>query len=85
MLTFKSLEQGKAAVQGIRRENQDIPIIVRCQDTQHTQELLSLGADYVFPELLESSLLIVQQVLSVLSIDPKHIDSQLAAYRSDND
>lgn len=85
VLTFKSLEQGKAAVQGIRRENQNIPIIVRCQDTQHIQELLSLGADYVFPELLESSLLIVQQVLSVLSIDPKHIDSQVAAFRSDND
>jgi CPA2 family monovalent cation:H+ antiporter-2 len=84
VLTFKSLEQGKTAVQGIRKENQDIPIVVRCQDTQHTQELLALGANYVFPELLESSLLIVQQVLSLLSIDAKQIDSQILDFRDSN-
>ncbi len=85
VLTFKSLEQGKATVKAIRKENQDIPIVVRCQDVQHTEELLSLGADYVFPELLESSLAIVQQVLSLLSIDAKRIDAQVSAYRNGSD
>lgn len=84
VLTFKSLEQGKAAVQGIRKENADIPIVVRCQETQHTEELLSLGANYVFPELLESSLLIVQQVLSILKVDAERIDSQIFDFRSNN-
>jgi K+:H+ antiporter len=84
VLTFKSLEQGRAAIKGVRKENQDIPIIVRCQDTHHTEELLSLGANYVFPELLESSLLIVQQVLSLLSIDSASIDSQVLEYRDDH-
>lgn len=85
VLTFKSLEQGKATVKAIRKENQDIPIVVRCQDVQHTEELLALGADYVFPELLESSLAIVQQVLSLLSIDAKRIDAQVSAYRNGSD
>lgn len=84
VLTFKSLEQGKATIKGIRKENQEIPIVVRCQDTHHTQELLSLGANYVFPELLESSLLIVQQVLSLLSIEPARIDSQVSEYRDNH-
>lgn len=84
VLTFKSLEQGKAAVQGIRKENQDITIVVRCQETQHSEELLFLGADYVYPELFESSLVIVQQVLSLLAIDSKRIGSQITDYRDDH-
>lgn len=84
VLTFKSLEQGKAAVQGIRKENANIPIVVRCQETQHTEELLSLGANYVFPELLESSLLIVHQVLSILNVEAERIDSQIFDFRDSN-
>ncbi|MEX0963512.1 MAG: cation:proton antiporter [Pseudohongiellaceae bacterium] len=81
VLTFKSLQQGKATVQGIRKVNPDIPIIVRCQESQHSKQLLALGANYVFPELFESSLVIVHQILSLLAIDPKRIDSQISDYR----
>lgn len=84
VLTFKSLEQGKTVVEGIRKQNQDIPIVVRCQDMEHTEELLSLGASYVFPELLESSLLIVQQILSLLKVDAERIDSQIFEFRDSN-
>jgi monovalent cation:H+ antiporter-2, CPA2 family len=81
VLTFKSLEQGKAAVQGIRQHNADIPIVVRCQENAYFQELISVGANHVFPELLESSLLITRQVLEILGVEGNHIESQISNYR----
>jgi len=80
VLTFKSLEEGKAAIMHIRERNSEIPIIVRCQDHQHYAELISLGADEVFPEVLESSLMITRQVLNMLAIDQGSIEEQLNSY-----
>lgn len=80
VLTFKSLQEGKAAISHIRERNQDIPIIVRCQDHKHYDELISLGANEVFPEVLESSLMITRQVLSLLKIDHSTIEEQLGSY-----
>jgi len=81
VLTFKSLEQGKAAISGIRQRNSDVPVIVRCQEHHGFEELVSLGASHVFPELLESSLLISRQVLGLLSVNEQEIDTQVDEYR----
>ena len=80
VLTFKSLEEGKAAIMQIRERNCQIPIIVRCRDHLHYQELISLGADEVFPEVLESSLMITRQVLSLLDVEQSSIEDQLSHY-----
>lgn len=80
VLTFKSLEEGKSAIQRIRERNEDIPIIVRCQDHEHYEELISLGANEVIPEVLESSLMITRQVLAMLEIDQNSIEDQLNGY-----
>lgn len=53
---------------------------MRCQDHGHYEELISLGANQVFPELLESSLLITRQVLGILDVDEEAIDMQLKDY-----
>ena len=81
VLTFKSLEEGKAAIGGIRQRNTNVPIIVRCQDHHGLDELLLLGADHVYPELLESSLLISRHVLGLLSINEQEITKQIDEYR----
>lgn len=81
VLTFKSMERGKEAIEGIRQRNEDVPVIVRCQEHKGWDELVSLGANHVFPELLESSLLISRQVLELLGIDHQEIERQLANYR----
>jgi len=81
VLTFKSLEEGKAAIGGIRQRNTSVPIIVRCQDHHGLDELLLLGADQVYPELLESSLLISRHVLGLLSVDEQDITKQIDEYR----
>jgi len=82
VLTFKSLEEGKQAISRIRDHHADIPIIVRCQDNRHFEELLSLGASLVIPEVLESSLLITRQVLDLLGVESYEIETQIKDYLS---
>ena len=80
VLTFKSLAEGKAAIERIRQRNAHIPIVVRCQDHQNYEELISLGASHVFPEVLESSLLISRQVLGLLKVEQVAIDTQVSDF-----
>ncbi|MCB1669972.1 MAG: cation:proton antiporter [Gammaproteobacteria bacterium] len=81
VLTFKSLEEGKVAISRIRQRHAGIPIVVRCVQQSGFEELVSVGADQVFPELLESSLLISRQVLRILHIDEPEIDRQVEEFR----
>lgn len=80
VLTFKSIEEGKAAVTRIRQQDRDVRMIVRCQNHDHYDELISLGANHVFPELLESSLMILRNMLMLLEISEENIDKQLQEY-----
>jgi len=80
VLTFKSIEEGKSALSRIRQNNESVPIIVRCQSHTHYDELISLGANQVFPELLESSLLILRHVLELLNIREEEIEEQVELY-----
>ena len=80
VLTFKSIEEGKGAITRIRQKNADVPMIVRCQTHSHYDELISLGANHVFPELLESSLLIVRHVLELLEVSEDEIETQINDY-----
>lgn len=80
VLTFKSIEEGKSAVSRIRQADPRVPMIVRCQNHTHYDELVSLGANHVFPELLESSLMILRHMLEILDIEDEAISSQIADY-----
>jgi CPA2 family monovalent cation:H+ antiporter-2 len=81
VLTFRSLHEGKAAISGIRHRNPSVPIIVRCLDNGGFEELISTGASQVFPELLESSLMISRQALMLLQVEEHDIDRQIDDYR----
>ncbi len=82
ILTFKSLSEGKQAINRIRSFHKEIPIIVRCQEHSHYEELISLGANHVIPEILESSLLITRQMLRLLDVGEEDIDRQMDDYLS---
>ena len=77
---LKSLSEGKRAINRIRSFHKDIPIIVRCQEHSHYEELISLGANRVIPEVLESSLIITRQMLQLLDIREDEVDQQVADY-----
>ena len=82
ILTFRSLDEGKAAISGIRQRSPGVPIIVRCLEHGGFEELISTGASQVFPELLESSLMISRQALELLQVDEREIDRQIDDYRA---
>lgn len=80
VLTFKSIEEDKAAIIRIRQTNADVPMVVWCQTHSHYDGLISLGANHVFPELLESSLLVVQHLLELLEVSEDEIETQINDY-----
>lgn len=81
VLTFKSLEQGKAAITAIRQRAPEVAIIVRCMEQDGFDELISVGANQVFAELLESSVMISRQSLQLLGVGTAEIEAQIDEYR----
>jgi len=81
VLTFRSVKLAKHTITEIRRQNIQIPIIVRCYEHGNFEELISLGADKVISEMLEASLIISSQVLTILDIDPHQIEQQINEIR----
>ncbi len=81
VLTFRSVKLAKHTISEIRRQNIQIPIIVRCYEHGNFEELISLGADKVISEMLEASLIISSQVLTILDIDPDRIELQINEIR----
>ena len=81
VLTIKSLAQAKTILAEIRQQNIETPIIVRCYGHHGIDELIAHGANHVFPEVLESSLMISSQALRLLSVDEEAITEQIDIYR----
>lgn len=81
ILTFRSFASAKATIEQIRCQDIQTPIIARCYEPGNFDELISLGADWVVPEMLEASLIISAQVLALLNIEPTDIEKQIAIQR----
>lgn len=81
ILTFRSIEMAKDTIEHIRAAGIKVPIIVRCCEHGDFEELISLGADWVVPEMLEASLVISAQVLSLLDFSADHIEEQIEEER----
>ena len=56
---------------------------MRCQENAGFEELIAIGANHVFPEMLESSLLLASHVLNLLDIDEFTIREQIAECRQE--
>lgn len=83
LLTFRSSEYAKQTISRIREDGITTPIIVRCYENDQFEELISLGADHVVPEMLEASLVISAHVLSFLGLEEVEINRQLNELRFD--
>ena len=81
ILTFRSVELAKQTIREIRRKNIQVPVIVRCYEHGNFEELISIGADWVVSEMLEASLIISSQVLTILNVDPRVVEAQLEEIR----
>ncbi|MFZ5654902.1 MAG: cation:proton antiporter [Pseudomonadota bacterium] len=82
VLTFSSREVARATVAGIRGRGIDTLIIARCRESDGVEELITMGADHVIPEMLEASLLIAAQALELLGIPQALAAQQIEGARS---
>lgn len=83
ILTFRSLNSAKNTLEHLRASGVTAPIIVRCFEHGDLTELVSLGADYVVPEMLEASLVIGSQMLQLLGVNDGDIEHQIANERAE--
>lgn len=83
ILTFRSIEMAKNTIEQIRASGVSVPIIVRCYEQGDFEELISLGADCVVPEMLEASLMISAQVMSLLEFSEEDIEQQIGRERTE--
>ncbi|MDD2767305.1 MAG: cation:proton antiporter [Methylococcus sp.] len=82
ILTFKSLNEAQRIITQIRRQGYTLPIVVRTQNETDHAELIAAGADYVIPEMLESSLVIAAEVLNLLGYSKTVVQPQVDAERA---
>ncbi len=81
VLTFRSIEDAKHTIEHIRAMGVSLPIIVRCSEHGGFDELISLGANCVVPEMLESSLVIGAHALGLLDMNESDIKDQIQVER----
>ena len=84
ILTFRSVELARNTIMQIRSKGIQVPIIVRSYEHGNFEELISIGANWVVAEMLEASLIISSQVLTLLEVEPHLIEQQLDQIRSQN-
>lgn len=82
ILTFKSLNEARRIITQIRHQGYTLPIVVRTQNEADHAQLIEAGADYVIPEMLESSLVIAAEVLNLLGYSKTVVQPQIDAERA---
>jgi len=73
VVTFSDTARSLAIVRAVRRNRQDLPILVRATDDAHLEELLAAGATEVVPETLEAALTLVSNALHMLQVPPSRV------------
>ena len=81
ILTFRSIDLAKQTIAQIKTSGVSLPIVVRSYEHGNFEELIMLGADRVVPEMLEASLVISAQVLSLLGIPEEDIERRIQGER----
>ncbi|MCK5893119.1 MAG: cation:proton antiporter [Endozoicomonadaceae bacterium] len=80
-ICINSFKNAHATLKQIRKVNPDIPILIRTRDDTMMKILKQDGATQVFPEVLESSLLIISHVLHLLGHSKQSIIQRTDAVR----
>ena len=83
VITFRDQPRALRIVHQIRRLREDIPVLVRCVESEHEQALSDAGA-IVFPEGLEASLNLGGQLLLMLGVPHETVEQQLARLRAED-
>ena len=68
VIAFGEDKQSREVIQKVRSLSADVPILVRTRNDDQLDSLQDAGANQVVPEILEGSLMLVSQVLSLTGV-----------------
>ena len=83
VVTYADLPATEKVLHLAREMRPDLPVIVRAQDDLHLEHLKSLGAAEVIPEVLEGSLMLAAQTLTLLGVPVERALEQVRKIRAD--
>lgn len=83
VMTIDHTPSALRAVQHIRTDYPNVPIISRARDLASCNELIEAGATNAFPEAMESSLHLGGEALKMIHVKDKEVNSLLEAVRED--
>ena len=81
-VTFDEPEQEIRVARHARFLRQDLPVLLRCRNARHADELRATGAE-VFPEGLETSLTFAAQLLALLDVPADAIETLVNDIRAE--
>lgn len=83
VMTIDHTPSALRAVQHIRTDYPDVPIISRARDLASCNELIEAGATNAFPEAMESSLHLGGEALKMINVKENEVNTLLDAVRED--
>lgn len=81
ILNFGDLPPTHKALASARTLDRTPPLLVRCRDESNLEYLLSIGADEVIPETLETSLTLSARIMTTIGVPEDRIHARLTAVR----
>ncbi|OPX56392.1 cation:proton antiporter [Oceanospirillum multiglobuliferum] len=81
VMTIDHTPSALRAIQHIRMEFPNVPIISRAKDLNACHELVQAGATHAFPEAMESSLHLGGEALKMIHVKEKEVEALLEAVR----
>lgn len=82
IIALRDIKAGKRIIHYIRKHNDTIPIIARCEHHRDIEKLLELGATKVIAEKLEACHALAYQLLLSLNVQPAQAMQLIQALRS---
>lgn len=83
VMTIDHTPSALRAVQHIRSDYPNVPIISRARDLASCNELIEAGATHAYPEAMESSLHLGGEALKMINVKDKEVTTLLDAVRED--
>ncbi|WP_051206362.1 cation:proton antiporter [Oceanospirillum maris] len=83
VMTIDHTPSALRAIQHIRTDYPNVPIVSRARDLAACKELIEAGATNAFPEALESSLHLGGEALKMIDVKAKEVNKLLDAVRED--
>lgn len=84
VLTYNRNAQASRIIEVIRQHRQDIPVIVRTQDDEQMEELLTAGATEVLPASMLASLNMADRLLRYFGVADEEIEEMLNKASADH-